>query len=347
LALIERLQVAREPLHAAVLDDYFTQHPPASEAERLRVTQRCREDLASHLDQLAAAFQLGEPRIFSDYLRWLQGVFASRCLAVAHVADALRVVHDWIAAQLAHDQAQGEVGALLAILQQGIATLTECDGTAHAGLPLVQPSATVQGLTQALLNGRRDTVEEQVLAALRDGAALVDVSVDLLQPALYQVGTLWQQNRISVAQEHLATAIAQTAMATGFGAADMAAPNGRLAAFGCVAGNMHSVGLRMVSDAFELAGWDVGFLGADVPNAALLAYCGEARPDMLGLSVSLPSQLPLLRALIDQLRGELGNAAPHVVVGGLLVNQLGAAARSLGADAWFRDAREAVQAASS
>jgi methanogenic corrinoid protein MtbC1 len=63
--------------------------------------------------------------------------------------------------------------------------------------------------------------------------------------------------------------------------------------------------------------------------------------------VSLPPQLPTLRELIARLRAELGNAAPRVLVGGLLINQIGAAVRGIGADAWFQDARDAIRAASS
>ena len=338
--LLQRLHAAREPLHAAVIADYFERHPPASEAERLRVAERCREDLSSHLDQLAAALQLGDAEVFAAYLRWLQSVLASRCLAVAHTADALRVARDWIEV---HIQDTG-VADVLALLEHGIAALSAAES--GVGLVLAEPGAPALAMSQSLLAGERAGAEAQVLAAMREGAALVDVSVDLLQPALYHVGALWQQNRITVAQEHLATSIAQTAMVTGFAAADMAPPNGRTAAFACVQDNLHTLGLRMVSDAFELAGWDVSFLGADVPNRDLVDFCDAERPELLGLSVSMPPQLPLLRALIERLRAELGNAAPQVVVGGLLVSQLEAAAHTLGADAWFRDAREAMAAAS-
>jgi methanogenic corrinoid protein MtbC1 len=339
--LIDRLRVAREPLHAAVLEDYFDRHPPPSDAERAYVARRCREDLGSHLDQLAVALELGDADVFASYLRWLHDVLASRCAAVGHTADALRVVHDWTHHHVAH----ARVGDVLALLEHGMAALRDAGRGGRLMLP--EPSAMVQVMSRALLAGQRDEAEARVLAAISGGAALVDVSVDLLQPALYHVGALWQQNRITVAQEHLATAITQTAMATGFAAAEIAPPNGRTAAFACVEGNMHTVGLRMVSDAFEIAGWDVSFLGADVPGASLLAYCGEQRPDALGLSVSLPPQLPTLRELIARLRAELGNAAPRVLVGGLLINQIGAAVRGIGADAWFQDARDAIRAASS
>jgi methanogenic corrinoid protein MtbC1 len=326
-------------MYAAVLAEHIARHPTATAADRLRLMQRCREDLGLHLDQLAAALELGDAEVFAAYLRWLHDVRTSRGLAVAEVSHALRIVRDWIGFRM-KDAGAADV---LALLDHGIATLAAAPGT---GLVLAEPTAPVRAVSRALLAGERAGVEAQVRAAMRGGAALVDVSVDLLQPALYHVGALWQQNRITVAQEHLATAITQTAMATGFAAAEMAPPNGRKAAFACIEGNMHTLGLRMVSDAFELAGWEVSFLGADLPSGDLLAFCGEECPEVLGLSVSLSPQLPVLRALIERLRAELGSAAPQVVVGGLLVSQLGAAARAVGADAWFRDAREAVVAAS-
>jgi methanogenic corrinoid protein MtbC1 len=337
--LLERLRAAREPMSAAVLADQVARHPVASAADRSLLLQRWREELGLHLEQLAVALELGDAEVFAAYLRWLHDVRRSRGLGVVGISQALRVVRDWVRLQW-QDAGGADVTALL---DHGIATLAAAP---DSGLVLAEPPAPVQAVSRALLAGERAGVEAQVRAAMRDGAALVDVSVDLLQPALYHVGALWQQNRITVAQEHLATAITQTAMATGFAAAEMAPPNGRTAAFACVEGNMHTLGLRMVSDAFELAGWDISFLGADLPSDDLLAFCGEERPEVLGLSVSLPPQLPVVRTLIERLRAELGSVAPQVVVGGLLVSRLGAAARALGADAWFRDAREAAVAAS-
>lgn len=54
-------------------------------------------------------------------------------------------------------------------------------------------------------------------------------------------------------------------LASAYVQATFAPPVGKTAMFACVEGNHHSIGLHMLSDAFETAGWDVLFLGANLP----------------------------------------------------------------------------------
>lgn len=49
--------------------------------------------------------------------------------------------------------------------------------------------------------------------ALSEGSTLPALYVDVFRPALYEVGARWESNRLTVAQEHIATAITQFVMA--------------------------------------------------------------------------------------------------------------------------------------
>ena len=65
---------------------------------------------------------------------------------------------------------------------------------------------------EAVLAGSRRTAFGVVDRALEAGLELRGLYLDVFQPALRDVGRLWQENRITVADEHLATAITQAAM---------------------------------------------------------------------------------------------------------------------------------------
>jgi methanogenic corrinoid protein MtbC1 len=110
----------------------------------------------------------------------------------------------------------------------------------------------------------------------------------------------------------------------------------------CVAGNHHAIGLRMVADAFQLAGWEIQYLGADVPNLSLVRQVKEWRPHLVGLSVSFPQQLKAVKALIAELNGGLGSARPAVIVGGLAINRFNQLGEIVGADATSSNAESAV-----
>ena len=180
----------------------------------------------------------------------------------------------------------------------------------------------------------------------RRGATLVEVERRLFQPALYRIGERWHANLMSVAQEHMATAMVQALMAVGLSRSTPAADNGRRVLLACVAGNHHSVGLQMVADALHLSGRHVQFLGENVPATALVQQVIEFKPDLVGLSVMLESQLPGLKRFLALLAERLGDARPPVMIGGMAVNTVGAVVLGyVGADATAVDASAAVGAA--
>ncbi len=174
------------------------------------------------------------------------------------------------------------------------------------------------------------------------GADLIAFELHVLQPALYAIGEKWQANQVSVAQEHMATAIAQSVMTAGLLRSPPAVTNCRRALLSCVEGNGHSLGARMLADAFQLAGWDVQYLGASVPTVALVRHVGLWKPDLVGLSVSFPQQLRVAKEIVAQFRETFGSARPATIIGGLAINRLPELVGFVGADSWGADAREAV-----
>lgn len=148
------------------------------------------------------------------------------------------------------------------------------------------------------------------------GHGLVEAEQQLIRPALYWIGEKWRSRQISVAQEHLATALAQSAMELGLSRTRAVARNGRKVLLACIPGNHHAVGLRMVADAFTLAGWEVNCLGANVPFDALVDYSKQWRPNLLGLSASLPEHAREMEDYALQLQRALGTRCPPILLGG-------------------------------
>jgi MerR family transcriptional regulator, light-induced transcriptional regulator len=197
---------------------------------------------------------------------------------------------------------------------------------------------------EAVLAGSRQRARAVVDEARAEGVDIRALYLHIFQPALREVGRLWQENRITVADEHLATAITQALMAQLYGEMFLAAGRGqRTLLAACVDAERHEVGLRMVCDLLEMEGWDTTFLGASVPSDSLAAMVRERRPDAVALSVSLASHVPRLTRAIAALRGALGQETPVIVVGGRpFIDQPSLAAR-VNADIVALDADEAVE----
>jgi len=128
------------------------------------------------------------------------------------------------------------------------------------------------------------------------------IYTQLFQRSLYQVGEYWEMNRISVATEHMATAITENLMIRLQPQLFSTERNGKKAVIACVANEYHQVGAKMVADIFEMNGWDGYFIGANTPNAELLRFIESKNPDLIGLSLSIYFNLPELQNTLSKIR---------------------------------------------
>jgi methanogenic corrinoid protein MtbC1 len=179
---------------------------------------------------------------------------------------------------------------------------------------------------------------------VRQGHSVPDVLADVLQESMYEVGRLWETNRITVAQEHMATAITQYVIAHLYPLIPPpAAHRGRMVIAG-VEGEQHQVGPNMVADALESSGWDVRFLGTNVPSAGVLKAVEEHRADVLGISATMFFNLPNVRRLIEQARALPGQRL-RFILGGCAFRGAPELYRELGAAGVALDVRSAIRLA--
>ena len=106
------------------------------------------------------------------------------------------------------------------------------------------------------------------LVAVREGAiSVADLHTTVLGPMLASIGTRWQHSNERVWEEHYASHVIRTIVEAVYPEVEIAAAEipkvGSTVLLACPPREQHEIGLRMLSDRFELAGWDVVFLGAD------------------------------------------------------------------------------------
>lgn len=173
-----------------------------------------------------------------------------------------------------------------------------------------------QQYLQNLLAARRKEAHDLIMDAYHRGLPIPAIYADVMQEALYEVGRLWEANRISVAEEHLSTAITQFVMSSLYPHLEIS-PNfrGRMVLTG-VQGELHQVGANMVADLLEADGWDVLFLGADVEPERVLQAVSEHQATLLGISVTMLVNIPRAAALVQLIRTRQGDRAPRILLGG-------------------------------
>ncbi|MGM0847233.1 MAG: cobalamin B12-binding domain-containing protein [Bacillota bacterium] len=138
----------------------------------------------------------------------------------------------------------------------------------------------------------------------------------LLKPVMENVGSLWEKNKITVAEEHLATAsidYLMTQLRYQIIHPNLLQNSPSILLF-CLEGEQHSLGLKMVSDVFRENKWNVKFLGSSVPTEEVMKSLDKWQPDAIGISVALSPLLPKLNECLTQI-DSLGRDI-EILVGG-------------------------------
>jgi methanogenic corrinoid protein MtbC1 len=109
----------------------------------------------------------------------------------------------------------------------------------------------------------------------------------------------------------------------------------------CVGGEQHALGARMVSDFFEMDGWNARYLGANTPSAVVIEAVRDTRADVLALSATMTSHIETVAEIIDLLRADAELGTTPVIVGGYPFNLAPDLWERVGADGYAPDAQAA------
>jgi methanogenic corrinoid protein MtbC1 len=166
-----------------------------------------------------------------------------------------------------------------------------------------------------LLDGKRTGCTRIIQDQLDQAVQIKMLYTDLFQRSLYRVGELWESNRISVAKEHLATAITEGLMGLTYPALFGAEryEQGKKIVISCAANEFHQIGGKMVADICELNGWDTHFLGANTPVDHMLEYIQDTKPELVGLSLSVYFNMASLQTGLEAIRSDFRNLS--IIVG--------------------------------
>jgi MerR family transcriptional regulator, light-induced transcriptional regulator len=319
----ETIRTSLDDLATAITNEHAAAHPEAFARWGPIGRTRCLEDARFHLQFLAAALDADSVPLFLDYIGWAKVMLAKRRIGERDLLENLEIL-----SRAVRDLPDAVAYVRRAI--EGLPAMTD-DVPSHLD-PRAPLWSTASAYLAALLRGSRRDAQQVVLDALDAGAPLRDVYRHVFEPVQQEIGRLWQLNQISVAQEHFCTAATQHVMTQLYTRIFGGERRGKRAVAMCVGGELHEVGLRIITDLLELDGWQTWYLGASVPAAHAVQFCVEQRADVLLVSVTLPPHLAGVAEVVRLFRErpELANA--RVIVGGRAFHNAPGLWRTIGAD---------------
>lgn len=299
--------------------------------------------LRQRILELAAAVATGETTLFVSRIAWAREAFLAREQSDGDLGRSLKALATVLEEQLP----EAAQKLPLQILEEGHRALTTPQRESEDSLLDPSDPRERQALLylQTILEGHPHRAIDEAVDLVREGTSPLDVYLDVLLPAQREIGRLWHLGQTNVAEEHLVTSTTQRALAVLVHAAPAVEPNGNTVVAAAVAGDDHDIGLRAVSDAFELSGWRTLFLGRNMPAPDLVLALDFFAADLLLLTATLSTQLHRVRETIEAIREHSGDRV-KILVGGTTFDESPDLWKKVGADAQARDIRQALEVGS-
>jgi len=299
-------------------------------------------DAGYHLTYLAESLGASDPVLFNEYLAWVKVLFNGlkfRSEVIPQTLQFTRQVLDEYLPAHAKQAALTYIDLGLLAFHKAPSTLPSMFESESGAL-----SGTARVYTEALLRGDRQAASRMILD-LALATPIKDIYLHVFQPSQREIGRLWQENQISVAQEHYCTAATQVIMSLLYPNIFSSERKGLRMVATCVGGELHEIGARMVADFFEMEGWDTYFLGANTPKEGILGSLVQREAQILAISVTMTFHVEKAAELISEVRRAGLDASTKIMVGGYPFNLSPNLWKVVGADAFARDAQQAIKIA--
>jgi methanogenic corrinoid protein MtbC1 len=338
----EALDARRGSICEAVVARQYELWPGLAARYGERGRARCLEDAGYHLSYLSQSIASAAPSLFSNYVAWARVMLAGRGIPAEDLASNLKCILDGVREALPEDMSELACRYVEASLSQLPQLPDELPSYIDGGGLFAELARLY---LDTLLAGDRHAASRLIMDAVSSGVGVKQIYLHVFQRSQYEIGRLWQMNRLTVAQEHYCTAATQLIMSQLYPRIFSTYKNGRTLVATCVGGDLHEIGVRMVSDFFELEGWDTYYLGANTPAEAVVRAVADRRADVLAVSVTITSRASAAAEMIAAIRASDPAGRVKVLAGGYPFNLAPDLWKQVGADAWAADAEQAIAVA--
>lgn len=206
-----RLGALKRSVAESVTAEFFKRHPDWVDRYGDRGFELGVQDAQFHLGFLTGALAGGNPEAFGEYVGWTRRVLSARGISAPFLRENLEQIEAELLAALPPEDHE----SLGAAFQAGYRACDEpSDG--ETGRPSGSLGSTASLYLQAILQGDRQAALGIARESLREMSSLPRLYLEVIEPAQHEVGRLWETNVITVAEEHMATAVTQFVMAQCF-----------------------------------------------------------------------------------------------------------------------------------
>jgi methanogenic corrinoid protein MtbC1 len=340
--LFREIQDLKSGLSGEILERHFNLQPELKAIYTEKQITSYKQDVGYHLDFLAESIRAGDIEIYLNFIQWAKTFFTSIGIPDHDMINFYGLLKESLVRKISGSGKE----VIANYLDEGIkrygSTIAEVQGFIDDSKDLGRIG---RRFLNHLLRGERDLAGKLVMSHIEAGVSVKEIYLGIFQPVQYEIGRLWQTNKINVAQEHYCTASTQHIMSLMYPYIFESEKIGKSLIAASVSGELHEVGIRMIADIFEIEGWDTYYLGANTPSESLIATIKDFEPDIVAISATMTYHIEHVRDMIRMLEGISLSKEIKVLVGGYPFKISGSLWKDVGAHGSAMDAVGALEIA--
>lgn len=190
-----------------------------------------------------------------------------------------------------------------------------------ARIALTQSVQPIDSVRAALLDAFARSDEMTARQVLDEAFALFapeQVALQIIEPAMNEIGEQWMRNEMTVWQEHLASNVIQQKLFSVLQSQPTVPLMAPHLVAACAPAEEHQLGLTIVALLARRQGWRVSYLGPGTPLADILHLSRQTKPNVIVISITTVVGLAGLISWLDA----ANRPTVPLVFGGRMPNRL-------------------------
>lgn len=192
-----------------------------------------------------------------------------------------------------------------------------------------------------IIKGEKQAARELIISAFKNGVDIQGIYFDILEPALKEVGDLWEKHLLDVWNEHYITDSILEIMNEIKNISRSRHNVNYTVVLASPGGEMHNVGIKMISDVLEIEGFRVIYLGSNIPTQSIIKVIASEAPDLVALSVTMNYHLDSAKMVIEAIKNSFKDI--KILVGGGAFKKEKDAWKVVGADYYYEKGKDVIE----
>lgn len=302
--------------------------------ETLRALKLIKEELGCHTSLGVSNVSYGLPKrdiINSIYFTMALEDGLSAAIMNPYSSEMMKAYHAYLALKGLDEKCFNYID-----FATGISEVSEA-----SVLPTAEAEQGSTELEKAVIKGLSAKAAELTRELIKTKEPLLVVNEEII-PALNKVGEGFERKTVYLPQLLMSAEAAKSAFAVIKEAMPRSEAGGKgRIILATVKGDIHDIGKNIVKLILENYGYEVTDLGKDVSPDFVLSEAIRLKADIVGLSALMTTTLPSMEKTIGLLRKKMPKC--KIMVGGAVLTP--EYAKTIGADAYAKDAMEALRCA--